>query len=474
MSIEVESKTLGLWHHPKIGKGKDGRAIFLPTMEYGKLLKDSNFKMWLDHYRGSSSKSSAKVTVYRLMKAGDLPSPSAFLDLSTTEAKKLIRSIVNDSMNKGQMQGARIAMCFGTNFYNYHHEDKEIKFRRFERVQVTSKKILNETIPHNSDVYRLADVALGLKYKDNQKNKLLGLRNQAILLFLWESGVRVNALCKLRYKDIKDYVEGRISFQQLGQEFKEANIEYWENLGLKMNELPPLFLKVSPQLDTKIGSYGLSYYVTFLHQSGFDALKQWLETRVQATGKPLKPADYVFVGYDFSANTIGEKPLNPHLINHMLKTVAGRAGLNGERIWVHVLRKAFRKVLRENTSMDDETREALMGHKLRGSQGNYFDYHDILAIAKNYMACDWTRGNVSKVANLTNKVEDQAETIKKLSQELEQYRTQSENKERQLEERIRTQVQESFNKIIHQYGLEKAHVEYNKQYQIKEKKEEQP
>jgi ABC-type phosphate transport system auxiliary subunit len=86
-----------------------------------------------------------------------------------------------------------------------------------------------------------------------------------------------------------------------------------------------------------------------------------------------------------------------------------------------------------------------MGHKLRGSQGNYFDYHDIIAIAKNYMACDWSRGNVSKVANLTNKVEDQAETIKKLSEELEQYRTQNEKKEGQLEERIRTQVEESFN-----------------------------
>jgi hypothetical protein len=71
--------------------------------------------------------------------------------------------------------------------------------------------------------------------------------------------------------------------------------------------------------------------------------------------------------------------------------------------------------------MDDETREALMGHKLRASQGNYFDYHDIIAIAKNYMACDWSRGNVSKIVNLSTKVENQAETIKQLQTQLEGY-----------------------------------------------------
>jgi hypothetical protein len=196
----------------------------------------------------------------------------------------------------------------------------------------------------------------------------------------------------------------------LKEQFKEANIEYWESMGLRPMDLPPLFLMVTPDLDTKLSKYGLDYYVTFIHQSAFKALKEWLDARAEATRKPLKPNDYVFVAFDFSANTIGEKPLNPHLVNHMIKVVSGRAGMNGDKIWVHVLRKAFRKVLRQSPNMDDETREALMGHKLRGSQGNYFDYHDVILVAKLYSECDWGSGT----ANLTKKFEDQEKTINTL------------------------------------------------------------
>jgi len=466
MSVEVESKVLGHWHHPKIGKGKDGRAIFLPNMEYGKLLRDNNFKIWHDNYRGHSSRTIAKVTIYRVMQAGDLVSPSEFLELPTVEAKKLIRVVCNNLMAKGHTAAARQTISFAKSFYNFHHEDREIKFKRHEKPQVISKKIVHETIPHNSDVYKLSDVALGLRYRDNEKNKLLGSRNQAITLFLWQSGVRVNALCKLRYKDVKDYVEGRLNFQYLSQEFKEANIEYWENLGLKLNELPPLFLKVTPDLDTKIGSYGLSYYVTFLHHTGFEALKQWIDARVQATGKPLEPQDYLFVGFDFQNNKIGEKPLTTHLINHMIKTVAGRSGMNGERIWVHVLRKSFRKVLRASPTMDEETREALMGHKLRGSQGNYFDYHDIVQVAKLYMECDWSQGSGTKINGLTRQVETQDQTIKNLETELQKYKLSERTQEKQHDDRIKA-LEEKFEQILREYALEKAHVEYEKEYKKK-------
>ena len=424
VSEKIESKVMGHWHHPKIGRGKDGRASFLPSMEYVALLRDNNFKVWLDHYRGKSSKTIAKLTVYRLMKAGDLASPTEFLELSVPAAKNIVRMVCNELAGEDYMQAARQTLSFAKSFYNYHNEDygKELKFKRTERPIVTSKKIARELIPHNSDIYKLADVAQGLRYKDNVKNKLLGLRNRAILLFLWSSGVRVNALCKLRYKHVKDYLEGKLSFKFLKDQFKEANIEYWESLGLKINELPPLFLKVTPDMDSKIGSYGLSYYVTFLNREGFQALKEWIDIRFELTAKPLSPEDYVFAAFDFSKNKLGEKPLTSHLVNHMLKTVAGRAGMDGQRLWVHVLRKSFRKVLRANPILDDETREVLMGHKLRGSQGNYFDYHDIIEIARKYVASDWSAGEHSKLNGLTRQVGQQEEMIKTLQAELEHYK----------------------------------------------------
>ena len=78
-----------------------------------------------------------------------------------------------------------------------------------------------------------------------------------------------------------------MTFQYLQDEFKGINIQHWEDQGLKLSELPPLFLKVTPELDSKIGSYGLSYYVTFIHKEAFNALKEWLKVRTNAIGKLL-------------------------------------------------------------------------------------------------------------------------------------------------------------------------------------------
>jgi len=221
------------------------------------------------------------------------------------EAKKLVKTLCNQLVKKGHTQAARQTMSFAASFWNFHNADipgkGEMRFKRGERPVAVSKKIVFEVIPHNADIYKLADVALGYSYRDSLKNKLLGLRNRAIILFLWQSGIRVNALCRLKHRHVKPYVEGRITWEFLRQEFKECNVEYWQSMGLKLSELPPLFLKVTPQIDTKIGAYGLSYYVTFLHHEGFRALKDWLKLRTEIYG-PLRDEDYLFVRYDFKNN----------------------------------------------------------------------------------------------------------------------------------------------------------------------------
>jgi hypothetical protein len=73
-----------------------------------------------------------------------------------------------------------------------------------------------------------------------------------------------------------------------------------------------------------------------------------------------------------------------------VKRTAKIAGLNPEGIWTHCLRKAFRKVL-NNSDLDEDTREAVMGHKLPGSRGSYFDAHDVDEIEKKYLKCNFSR-----------------------------------------------------------------------------------
>jgi hypothetical protein len=63
-----------------------------------------------------------------------------------------------------------------------------------------------------------------------------------------------------------------------------------------------------------------------------------------------------------------------------------------------------------------------MGHKLRGSQGNYYDFHDVIETARKYIASDWSAGEHSKLNGLTRQVSDQEEMIKTLQAELEHYK----------------------------------------------------
>jgi integrase len=415
MSETVESKVMGKWHHPKIGKDPEtGKAVFLPRMEYAKLLHNENFKIWHDTYRSVSSRRIAKLTVFRLMEAGALDSPDDFLKLEPHDAKTLVRKIVNNIATEGFTQGARQTQIFAKQFYNYHNEDlgRELKFKRSEKPKTIQKKIGIEVIPDRSQIYKMAASALGQAYKGNVKNTFLGYRNRALTLCLWQSGIRVNAICRLRYGMVKNNLYPTIKV--------------------------PVPLKITQDIDTKISAYGLGYYCTFLADSAAKALREYLDVRVEITGHTLKDEDYLFATLD-ERNQVTDKPMKRHMVLHAVKVSAGRAGLKYIGIWTHVLRKSFRKVLNSCIYIDEDTREALMGHKLPGSRGNYFDVHDIGEISEKYMKADWTEGAPSRLNGLEKTVTIQEDTIKKLELEKEQFKariTKMELEKSGLEERM--------------------------------------
>ncbi len=59
------------------------------------------------------------------------------------------------------------------------------------------------------------------------------------------------------------------------------------------------------------------------------------------------------------------------------------------------------------TQMNDPNfKEALMGHKLQGSRGNYFDHHDLETLEREYMKANFGRhAPRSEVALLREQVE---------------------------------------------------------------------
>ena len=414
MSVKVKSKVMGDWHHPKIGVNPEtGKAVFLPRMEYATLLHNENFKMWHDTYHSASSRRIAKLTVYRLMEAGALASPNDFLKLEPHDAKTLVRKVVNDLATEGFTQGARQTQIFAKQFYNYHNEDlgRELKFKRSEKPKTSLKKIRIEVIPDRSQIYKMAASAMGQAYKGNVKNKFLAYRNSALILCLWQSGVRVNAACRLRYGMVKNSL-----------------------YPVKV----PVTLKITQDIDTKLSGYGLGYYCTFLADTAAKALREYLDARVEITGKALKDEDYLFATLN-EKNQVTDKPMNRHMVLHAVKVSAGRAGLKHVGIWTHVLRKSFRKVLNSCIYIDEDTREALMGHKLPGSRGNYFDVHDIGEISEKYLKADWTEGAPSRLNGLEKTVTIQEDTIKKLELENEQLKAraaQMESEKASLEQRM--------------------------------------
>jgi integrase len=271
--------------------------------------------------------------------------PDALVRLEGGEAKGLVKRFSLSLFRGGHERMAELSRVVLRGFFSAH--EVEFKWKRTERLRSTGKKILVETIPGRGEVYRIAE-ASGT------------LRNRAVILCLFQSGVRVGCLCNWTYGMVRDglYPELRV----------------------------PVPIRVTSGVDTKLNGYGLPYYYTFLAHEAAQALRDYLDQRVRGGWRP-RDGDYVFVTEGTASRGRKLARGNAWLI---VKNAVRRAGLDPKAVWPHCLRKSFRKVLNASP-IDEDTKEALMGHRLPGSRGNYFDYHDLDEVASKYMSCDWSR-----------------------------------------------------------------------------------
>ncbi len=144
-------------------------------------------------------------------------------------------------------------------------------------------------------------------------------------------------------------------------------------------------MKITNAVDTKLSGYGLPYYYTFLQAEAAKALKDYLDMRASLE-EELRDEDYIFM-------PILRKALNEKMhrvrVSNLVKSSARKTGLDPRSVWTHTIRKSFRKVLNAS-SIDEDTKEALMSHRLPGSRDNYFDSHDLDEIARKYMTADFS------------------------------------------------------------------------------------
>ena len=318
---------------------------------YVELLKHPLVASWIRRYREGDSQESYARALERILDGAHV-TVDEFLALSPDDAKKIVFSLADVEKKRGKHAQARKTVIAAKGFFEANKKTFELdRLEKKRYYSIPRKKIIDEVIPKKDQVYRMADASLSLK---------AGLRNKAMILCLLQSGVRPGCLCRWTFRLVRE------------QLYPEVKV--------------PVKLIITSETDTKLQSYGLDYYITFLQRDAAEALKSYLDSRVRQ-GRTFKDDDPVFVTESTASR--GE-PLSTGNIWEVVKEVAPAAGIDSHGMWSRLLRKTFRKVLNQS-DIDEDTKEAIMGHKLPGSRGNYFDSHDLEEIAAKYMRCQFDR-----------------------------------------------------------------------------------
>ncbi|KXA97990.1 hypothetical protein AKJ39_02705 [candidate division MSBL1 archaeon SCGC-AAA259J03] len=197
------------------------------------------------------------------------------------------------------------------------------------------------------------------------------LRDRAIILFLWTTGLRVSTAMGLNYGDIQEEFEG-------GEEF------------VKVPVYPEMKKRVLDACKGKIP------YYTFAHPHAVRHLRIYLRRREAKYG-PMKQ-DYPLFHSDWhhwEREERTKKRLNRRSVQRTVKESAKLAGIEEwESVTPHCLRKAFKSILRAPTKdggrLDEGTQEFFMGHILPGTQDEYYDKDNVEFHREEYSKLDFS------------------------------------------------------------------------------------
>jgi integrase len=279
-------------------------------------------------------------------------SPDEFFRLPRGRMEELIQGFCDRYSESGRRAMASNAM-------------KAIRsFLRANRVRVEELELDDnyrwmkrpEYVPTKEEVYRMAAVA--------------GLKWRAIILCLFQSGLRNSALRALTYGMLKDQIEGGIT---------------------------PIRVHVTEELRRILPDAckeGVEYW-TFFGREASEALRQYIAYRKETQGgiedeELLFPSDSRQIPREMR----GRVPMDKWSLTKQLKRIARKAGIKGWRhIRAHSLRKTFRAVLDagyvDGGQMAEDDKEHLMGHKLPGAKAPYHNAN-VDVLAQRYMKLDWS------------------------------------------------------------------------------------
>ena len=228
-----------------------------------------------------------------------------------------------------------------------------------------------EYIPRKHEIYVMADSACSL-------------RDRAIILTLYSSGLRNSTLRALLYRDVEHELKRGID-----------------------NVMIPVYPEMK-LVDPNACKNNVPYY-TFFCDEATQALKLYLREREEKYGRilghePLFASDYNQVPREERNSKI----MSPRQLQQVVKQAARRARIPKWRyVTPHCLRKAFETVLHselvDGGRLDPKIQDFFIGHILPGSQDAYFDQTDVEQLRAEYAKLNFGRVIVENKFKLLRK-----------------------------------------------------------------------
>lgn len=274
--------------------------------------------------------------------------PDGLVGLGKDEASRLLQSYIDSLASKGySIRTVNVALAYLKVFFrvNGFKGDKEIEVERYHQPARYRKR--QEYVPTPDEVLAMAHASGSL-------------RNRAMILALYTSGLRNSTLRSLTYRDVKVELE----------------------MGLEIIKVPvyPQMKSVDPG-----GCKGNIPYYSFLSKEAVQALREYLNERLEEYGsigdrEPL----FISTSTNVPPDVRRQTPVKRRSLTELVKRAAKKAGIKRWRdVYPHCLRKAFEAALR-NGGLDVKDQEFLMGHILPGSQEAYYDYAKVEELRAKY------------------------------------------------------------------------------------------
>jgi site-specific recombinase XerD len=325
-------------------KRRDDRGRFLEASKnYEYLLDFTSMRNWDMSLRSSKTKDLYFRTMHLILhwtgsKGMGIETPDDLLKAADSTAIDVTRKFSHQYRAQGKLKMAEMVKTIVKSFFSGNNRELRSPLLKVHKVP-KQKRTDNRIVPTKDQVYLMADAAAGLKEK-------------AVILMLWQSGLRNSTFRNLTIGQVK--------------------------AGLLRDEVP---LKVDITPDTDKKSRTEPYY-TFIDRAAVEALKRYLSTRGEVADLH-EEAPLVL-----SNNRGGQRKLSDRALRSIVKKAAENAGLNPNQIWPHCLRAAFYNML--VGKVDDGEREFLFGH-LRGIRDQYFAPQWADRLRGAYATVGWDR-----------------------------------------------------------------------------------